>query len=279
MGLVSLVQGARSYVEPILLDGRPCVKKTFKTDQYGSAAAKWRKETAFYRAYGGIDVLPRLYASVEDLHIVVSREPGTRHIDAIRSGGLEADNVAVSYSYGLQAAKFLRHVRRTGAIPPSSIQRQGIDETGRAGIAALEKNPAYRLPALVRTLERLAGYGGAGGEWDEPMLTKSDWSSANMLVEDNAVTCIFDFDTTYRSTRLGFVGNIINSCLHLCWSEVRRGMTADGTALPDVEDQVVAAQASMWLKVVPRDNGPIRWPSPDELLEKLRDLERKCGSR
>ena len=274
-----LAQGARSFVEPAAVGGRPCVKKTFTDDKYGSAAAKWRRETAFYRAYGGIDVLPRLYDRGEDEYIVVSREKGVRHIDAVRSGELQADNAAVSYSYGQHAAKFLRHTSRVGECADAGVPAYGIDDIGRAGFAALEENPAYRLPELVRTLERLAGYAGAGGAWDTPMLSKSDWSSANMLVEGEAVSCIFDFDTAYRSTRLGFVGNIINSCLHLRWGEVRRGMAEDGTALPEVEDQIVAAQASMWLKVVPRQGGDglIRWPPPDELLGKLRDLERQCA--
>lgn len=271
-----LVQGARSFVERLTIDQKEFVKKTFVDTRHGSAADKWHKEMAFYRTYGHLAIVPQLHSWKSEAHIIVERRPGIRHIEAVKAGMDQARQRAVSLSYGRAVAPFLQADSGPAGEPSPEVRRHSLQGIGRMGEEALKENTPYRRPGLTAVLDRLAAFEDPVDDWNLPMLTKSDWSSANMLIVGDRVTCIFDFDTAYLSTRLGFVGNIINSCLHLSWTSVRRGLEACGVALPSVEQQVLAAQASMWLKAMPDTQGEIRWPSPTELEQKLADLERKC---
>ena len=112
-----------------------------------------------------------------------------------------------------------------------------------------------------------------------PMMSKTDWSASNMLVDAGRaqVTCLYDFDTAYPGNRLTFLGDILCSVsLHLDWPAVRDGLTSAGVEMPPPKHLAAAAHFSRWqvqlARATPDDLG---WPGPARFgahLEQLTQL-------
>jgi hypothetical protein len=113
------------------------------------------------------------------------------------------------------------------------------------------------------------------------MLSKTDFSSANLLVVDDRISCIYDFDTAHRVNRVLFLGNCLKNCFHptiprlLDWRLVKESLSASSDALPPDE---VLCGASLFdlldttLERLDRSGAPvISWPTADQFEHMARD--------
>jgi len=272
-----LVQGARSTVELLCVDGIECIRKNFHDTKHGSGSVKWAREMAFYSAYGHIASLPRVVEATTGASIVMTRLPGKRHVDLVNNGLATEDNELISESYGRCASAFFIEGMASAFVIPPEIPEWDLHSIAARARTAIHQNRAYDTPYLESSLLGMESTSVDDAYWRSIALTKSDWSSANFLVDELNVSCIYDFDTAYGSTRIGLLGNIINSCLHLSRTHVRNGLSAAGVCIPPLSWQVAAAHASMWHKALPPLGNRIEWLDPGLLEQKLRDLSHKCN--
>ena len=265
-------QGTRSSTEKFKYNGRTAVRKIYNSKN-DSPSDKASRELRFYRRYRHLDIIPELLDTDESTYIVLGFRRGRRHIDLIHEGLTDSQNRAISYAYGSRVAEFFHHADK-GALPPTDTA-DVIANLVRAGREAIQTDRRYDVAELRASLTKVES-AAADDAWADPMLGKFDWSSANMLIEDTVLTCLYDFDSSYLGTRLTFLGNIINSCLHLEWRQVRQGLEDHAVVLPSHDLADAAAHFSMWQKALASYRKTrINWPPPREFVSKLRDLSIK----
>ena len=230
---VRIAQGARSEVRIETIDGQRCVTKRYN-DYRDPPNVKLARELAFYRAYAAVPILPKLVAYREPDTITVAHVAGKRLIDVIESGA-SADTIrAVSAHYGAVLAQFFE----SSTSPDETAARSHIAATVDRVKATLKRHPDWESASVRRAL---AGFD-ALADAAPPMMCKTDWSASNMLVCDDTITCLYDFDTAYPGNRLTFLGDILSSAsIRLDWPAVRAGLTSRGVAMPAPESLAAAA--------------------------------------
>ena len=82
--------------------------------------------------------------------------------------------------------------------------------------------------------------------WLVLMISQPDFSSANLFIVGDEVSCIYDFDTACLVNRLIFIGNMLNSCLHLDWKLVKKGLVKKAGPLPP-DDLICGAALLIFL--------------------------------
>ena len=255
-----------------MIDGRRCVTKRYNAYR-DPPAVKLDRELAFYRAYAGVPILPKLVAHRVPDSITISHVPGERCIERIDSGEIDAEGISeVSRHYGTLLSQFFAS---RGPAPGSGESNAHIAATIKRIAAVLDAHPNWRAPAITETLPGLDSLPHAG----PPMMCKTDWSASNMLVDAGSaqVTCLYDFDTAYPGNRLTFLGDILCSAsVRLDWPAIRDGLTSLGVAMPEPKHLAAAAHFSRWqvqlARATPDDLG---WPGPARFgahLEQLTQL-------
>ena len=256
-----------------MIDGRRCVTKRYNAYR-DPPAVKLDRELAFYRAYAGVPILPKLVAHRVPDSITISHVPGERCIERIDSGDIDAEGISeVSRHYGILLSQFFASL---GAAPGPGESAAHIAATIERIAAVLDAHPDWQAPAILATLPGLDSLSHVGRHD-----VQDDWSASNMLVEDDAgparVTCLFDFDTAYPGNRLTFLGDILCSAsVRLDWPAVRDGLTPAGVEMPPPKHLAAAAHFSRWqvqlARATPDDLG---WPGPARFgahLEQLTQL-------
>ena len=271
---MEILQGARSTVHLVKVNGTLCVQKQYN-DRKAPPAEKFARECAFYTHYDGLKVIPKFVSAIEPDTIIVTYVEGNRLIDLIKNQARDVDIRQISYHYGEGVSVFFNWPMSVSALEVCKHTILSIIENVKL---AINQDKRYKISEIEQSADHLSCLLEAGSWWSHPMMCKYDWSASNMLVKDNQVTCIFDFDTGYIGSRLTFLGNILNSCLHLHWPSVRAGLTMNGVDLPDLSLLVSAGHFSMWqIALSSFVDGQFKWPSPEELCFKLQDLSEKAA--
>ena len=248
-----------------MIDGRRCVTKRYNAYR-DPPDVKLARELAFYRAYASVPTLPKLVAHREPDTITVSHVAGERLIDLIESDADGPDIRAVSANYGVALGQF--------------FSSQGVPDEGSAGSyiaakvgdihAALRRHQRWESTPVRHGLSALGGLSQAG----PPMMCKTDWSASNMLVQGDAVTCLYDFDTAYPGNRLTFLGDILCSAsVRLDWPAVREGLASAGVPMPAPGDLAAAAHFSRWqVQLARASKDDLGWPGPARFAAHLERL-------
>lgn len=266
-----IAQGARSEARIETIDGQRCVTKRFN-DYRGPPDAKLARELAFYRAYANVPIIPKLVAHREPDTITVSHMDGERLIDVIESGAGTDVIRAVSANYGAVLGQFFE----SRSSPDETQARSYVAQTCERIQDAWARHPRWLKRPVCCALDGLAALADAA----PPMMCKTDWSASNMLVQGDAVTCLYDFDTAYPGNRLTFLGDILGSAsIRLDWPAVRDGLTSAGVAMPAPERLASAAHFSRFqVQLARASREDLGWPGPAQFAAHLEVLTRLAAN-
>lgn len=264
-------QGARSRVRRVTVDGVTCVEKRYNAHK-DEPAVKLARERAFYAAYEGLDVLPRVIAWEDpgsggespQGRLVITYVEGERLIDRVQ-GDVAIDVPSISRSYGRAVAALLQQGGE------GSLEGPSLAEVAQRVAVALPQDESYRRDEMRASADALHRVLEAPSPWDEPRIAKVDWSASNMLVAGGKVVCLYDFDTAYAGTRLSFLGDVLRSTMrHLDWVATRRGLQEGGVGMPPPDLLAAAAHLSLWQVALSSfHDGRFAWPPANEMATML----------
>jgi len=253
--IMDLRQGARSTVKLIVL----CVEKRYN-ERNDPPIVKLRKERGFYEYYDGLKIIPKLVSWEEPDTIVVTYFEGDRLIDLIKGEAEELDIEGISRDYGEKAHDFFEWPL-SQSLAEVDEARMTIESVIEKVHAAIREDTRYQVIEIERSADGLARLLDASGWWAESMMCKYDGSGSNLLVKDNRITCIIDFDTAYMGSRLTFLGSILKDCLHLDWPSVRVGLVHKELRLPSADLLACAAHFNIWqVYLASFRDGEFGWP-------------------
>ena len=238
-----LQQGARSTVTRDLYHDIDCIHKVYN-DQKADKRTKLKNELLFYQRYSELDIIPKFIATDEE-SIWVEYRDGERHIDLVRAGIDLERNHQLSLDYGKKAAAFLTFDRQNPLQDPFDLPSYMTSIIDRFHEVKTHNARHFRVykDHLEAYLTRLFLFNDP--YWLAPMISKSDFSSSNLFISGNEVTCIYDFDTAYLVNRIIFMGDMLNSCLHLDWPLVKQGLIETSGPLPPPSRPATLSISSM----------------------------------